>query len=712
MAKPTAAREPLILRHLLETPYGNNFLLRYAADNQTETDPHDFHAALAQDGWLGIALPEALGGSGLGISEATMMMHTITESGAGMAGAQAIHANVYATQPLAKFGTKEQLESIIPNIIKGKWRVCFGVTEPNSGLDTLRLSTTATKQSDGSYNISGQKIWITCAQVASKMILLARTAPLDPKKPSSGLSLFCIDLNRDQPGLDLRKIRKMGGKAVDANEVFFDKYNIPANTLVGEEGQGFKIILHGMNAERCLLAGEALGLGYAALTKAAEYAKDRKVFQRPIGQNQAIAHPLADAYMQLESAKLATYHAARLYDESSRDQGDSDTKVSPASVGVACNSAKYLAAEAAFTACERAVLAHGGMGYAAEYDVERWFRESLVPRIAPVSREMILNYISEKASTTAGNSASDAVRQLLDQHKGGITTRRQVLDGNQLQKLSLTLNRPQLHRDLDVSETAPANGTPIPPGYHLVYFTPNGTEFDLGPDGTDRSFNAPAPFTRRMWAGGCVKWTKGRPLRVGEEVEERTTLLTAEPKKGRDGTEMILVTAQKELWGTQGLSVVDERSWIFRTELPEPSQNTPVPTMLITERSNVQTIEPSPKDFPERQMTWSPISLFRFSALTFNAHRIHYDAAWSQGVENHPGLVVHGPLNLINLLDYWRDVHGVSGAEPSEIRYRLLSPIYSGEPYKIKTLPSEQPGKVDVSIVKNGTVCMKAQISE
>ncbi|CAJ0547371.1 Ff.00g041250.m01.CDS01 [Fusarium sp. VM40] len=375
----------------------SNFANTYWQErDQTETDPHDFHAALAQDGWLGIALPEALGGSGLGISEATMMMHTITESGAGMAGAQAIHANVYATQPLARFGTKEQLEGIIPNIIKGKWRVCFGVTEPNSGLDTLRLSTTATKQSDGSYDISGQKIWITCAQVASKMILLARTAPLDPKKPSSGLSLFCIDLNRDQPGLDLRKIRKMGGKAVDANEVFFDKYNIPANTLIGEEGQGFKIILHGMNAERCLLAGEALGLGYAALKKAAEYAKDRKVFQRPIGQNQAIAHPLADAYMQLESAKLATYHAARLYDESSRDQGDSDIKVSPASVGVACNSAKYLAAEAAFTACERAVLAHGGMGYAAEYDVERWFRESLVPRIAPVSREMILNYISEK----------------------------------------------------------------------------------------------------------------------------------------------------------------------------------------------------------------------------------------------------------------------------------------------------------------------------
>lgn len=360
--------------------------------DQTEQDPKEFHAALAEAGWLGIALPEAHGGAGLGIADATMMMQTITESGAGMAGAQAIHANVYATQPLARFGTKEQLESTIPNIVSGKWRVCFGVTEPNAGLDTLRLSTAATKQSDGSYRISGQKIWITCAQVASKMILLARTTPLDRvKKPSEGLSLFCIDLDRSQPGLDMRKIRKLGGRAVDANEVFFDNYAVPANSLIGEEDKGFKVILHGMNAERCLLAGEALGLGYAALTRAAEYARDRVVFGRPIGKNQGIAHPLAEAYMKLEGAKLATYHAARLYDASGTN-GD----ITPASVGVACNSAKYLAAEAAFYACERAVLTHGGMGYAAEYDVERWFRECLVPRIAPVSREMILNFISER----------------------------------------------------------------------------------------------------------------------------------------------------------------------------------------------------------------------------------------------------------------------------------------------------------------------------
>ncbi|KPA36485.1 acyl- dehydrogenase [Fusarium langsethiae] len=227
------------------------------------------------------------------------------------------------------------------------------------------------------------------------MILLARTTPLEEvKKPTEGLSLFCIDIgDRSKPGLDLRKIKKMGGRAVDANEVFFDNYEISADRLIGEEGKGFRLILHGMNAERCLLAGEALGLGYAALKKASDYARDRVVFQRPIGQNQAIAHPLADAFMKLEAAKLATYHAARLYDQSGTDASGS---VRQEEIGVAANSAKYLAAEAAYTACERAVLTHGGMGYAMEYDVERWFRESLVPRIAPISREMILNYIGER----------------------------------------------------------------------------------------------------------------------------------------------------------------------------------------------------------------------------------------------------------------------------------------------------------------------------
>ncbi|KAL4803126.1 acyl-CoA dehydrogenase/oxidase [Aspergillus unguis] len=383
----------LTVRDAIQTICANFPNTYWQERDQQERDPKEFHAAMAKDGWLGIALPEEFGGAGLGISEATMMMQTITQSGAGMAGAQSIHANVYATQPLARFGNKEQVNEVIPNIINGKWRTCFGVTEPNTGLETLKLQTRATLDPSGTkYSVTGQKIWITCAQVASKMILLARTKGLEEvEKPTQGLSMFCIDIDKENPGLNVNKIKKMGGRAVDANEVFFDKYEVPASTLVGKENEGFRMILHGMNAERCLLAGEALGLGYVALEKAAAYANDRVVFGRKIGQNQAIAHPLADVYMKLEAAKLATYHAARLYDASRTDES-----IPVHSVGVAANSAKYLAAEAAFTACERAVLTHGGMGYAMEYDVERYLRECLVPRIAPVSREMILNYVSEK----------------------------------------------------------------------------------------------------------------------------------------------------------------------------------------------------------------------------------------------------------------------------------------------------------------------------
>lgn len=310
-----------------------------------------------------------------------------------MAGAQSVHANVYATQPVAKFGTPTQLHSMLPPLINGTSRACFGVTEPNTGLETLKLKTRAEKSKDGeSYSITGQKIWISSAQVATKMILLARTTPIEEvTKPSEGLSLFFIDFDKSKPGLELKKIPKMGARAIDANEVFFDSYTIPASSLIGSEGQGFKIVLHGMNSERCLLAGEALGLGYAALYRASQYAQERVVFGRPIGQNQGIAHPLAEAYMNLEAAKLATYHAARLYDRSVEDKS-----VSQQAVGVACNSAKFLSAEAAFKACERAVLTLGGMGYAREYHVERYLRECFIPRIAPVSREMVLNFIGEK----------------------------------------------------------------------------------------------------------------------------------------------------------------------------------------------------------------------------------------------------------------------------------------------------------------------------
>lgn len=309
-----------------------------------------------------------------------------------MVGAQSIHANVYATQPVSKFASPSQRKQMLPDLINGRSRTCFGVTEPNTGLDTLRLRTQATRFGD-TYLISGQKIWISSAQVATKMVLLARTTPLDEvDKASEGLSLFFIDFDKTKPGLELKKIKKMGGRAIDANEVFFDNYSIPASTLIGEEGQGFKIVLYGMNAERCLLAGEALGLGYAALYRASKYAQERIVFGRPIGMNQGIQHPLASAFMHLEAAKLATYHAARLYDLSITDKSITQT-----AVGVACNSAKYLAAEAAFTACERAVLTLGGMGYAQEYHVERYLRECFVPRIAPVSEEMIMNFVAEKS---------------------------------------------------------------------------------------------------------------------------------------------------------------------------------------------------------------------------------------------------------------------------------------------------------------------------
>jgi acyl-CoA dehydrogenase len=354
--------------------------------DQTQEYPHELHAALAKDGWIGIALPEEFGGGGLGISEATMMVQSIVESGAGIAGAQSIHANVYATQPVMKFAAPELRKEFLSKIISGEWRTCFGVTEPTTGLDTLRLKTRAVRDGDG-YKVSGQKIWITNAQIAQKMVLLARTTALeDVKQPSEGLSMFVIDLDKSQPGLDIRRIKKMGGRAIDANEVFFDNYKIPAESLIGKEGDGFKCILHGMNAERSLLAGESIGLGYAALKRATDYARERVVFGRPIGKNQAIQHPLASAFMHLEAAKLATYHAARLYDRSNPDRPDYDPSVTQHAVGIACNSAKYLAAEAAFTACERAVMSMGGMGYAAEYHVERYFRESLVPRLAPVSR--------------------------------------------------------------------------------------------------------------------------------------------------------------------------------------------------------------------------------------------------------------------------------------------------------------------------------------
>ncbi len=343
--------------------------------------PVEFHQAVAKDGWLGICMPSEYGGSDLGIAEAAVMVQTIAESGAAYAGASAVHMNIFGLEPVRKFGTEEQKKRMLAPLIAGQERACFGVTEPNTGLDTLRLQSRAVRDGDH-YVLSGQKIWISTAQVAEKILILVRTTPLEEvKKPSQGLSLFYTDLDRSQ--VEVTEISKMGRAAVDSNTLFFDGWKVPKGDLIGEENNGFKMIMHGMNAERILIAAEALGIGFAALRRAALYAGERKVFGRPIGQNQAIQHPLADSWMQLEAARLMIYQAARMYDAGYES-------------GEYANAAKYLAAEAAFQACERAVMTHGGMGYAKEYHVERYLREIFIPRIAPVSREMIKNYIGER----------------------------------------------------------------------------------------------------------------------------------------------------------------------------------------------------------------------------------------------------------------------------------------------------------------------------
>lgn len=326
-------------------------------------------------------MPEAYGGSALGISEAAIMMQTLSESGGGMAAASSVHMNIFGLEPVVKFATEEQKQKWLVPLIAGEERACFGVTEPNTGLDTLKLQSTAKKNGDR-YVVSGSKIWTSTAQTAQKILLLVRTTPLEGvQKASHGLSLFYTDLDRSV--VQVTEIQKMGRASVDSNVLFFDGWKVPAEDLIGEEGNGFKMIMQGMNAERVLIGAEALGLGYAGLRRAALYAKDRVVFGRPIGKNQAIQHPLADSWMKLESARLMLYQAAKLY-----DQGYS--------AGEFANAGKYLAAEAASEACERAVMVHGGMGYAKEYHVERYFREAMLPRLAPVSKEMIFNYIAER----------------------------------------------------------------------------------------------------------------------------------------------------------------------------------------------------------------------------------------------------------------------------------------------------------------------------
>ena len=343
--------------------------------------PEEFVGAITEGGWLGIAMPEEYGGADLGVSEALILAHTIARSGAGMSGASAVHLNLFGPNPIVVFGTHEQKSRFLPPLIQGRDRACFGVTEPNSGLNTSKLETRADRDGDN-YVINGQKLWTTTAQTASKILLIARTTPLSEcERPTDGLSLFFTDLDREK--IEVRLIEKMGRKAVDSNSLFIDNLIVPVQDRIGEEGDGWKCLLHGLNPERILIAAEAVGLGQAALERAANYARERVVFDRPIGKNQAIQHPLAVNWMELEAAMLMVFKAASIY-----DRGEP--------CGVEANTAKYLAAEAALSACQRSVLTHGGMGYAKEYHVERYLREIMIPVIAPVSQEMIKSFIGER----------------------------------------------------------------------------------------------------------------------------------------------------------------------------------------------------------------------------------------------------------------------------------------------------------------------------
>jgi len=343
--------------------------------------PEDFCRAIADSGYMGIAMPQEYGGAGLGITEAALLLQAISASGAGNGGVSSVSIGIFGLNPVVKYGTPEQKQRMLPPVIQRKDIACFGVTEPDAGLDTTRLKLRAVRKGDR-YIVHGQKIWISTAQVANKILLIARTADAsETHRPVDGLTLFYTDL--DKTKVDVRVIDKMGRKCVDSNELFFDGMEIPVENRIGEEGKGFKYLLDGINPERILIAAGLVGLGRAALRRATDYAKQRVVFGRPIGKNQAIQHPLAQNWAELEAANLMAFRAAQLY-----DRGDD--------CGALANAAKYLAGEATFSACSNSVMTHGGMGYAKEFHVERYLRECMIHRIAPITPHLALCYIAER----------------------------------------------------------------------------------------------------------------------------------------------------------------------------------------------------------------------------------------------------------------------------------------------------------------------------
>jgi len=358
--------------------YGDDY---WSACEDDKRFPVEFHRAIADAGWLGITMPEELGGAGLGVTEAAIMMNVVTASAGGYSAASTLHLNLFGPHAVVVFGTPEQKARMLKPLITGDQKACFGVTEPDAGLDTTSIKTFATKV-PGGYRVTGRKIWTSSGQVADKIVLLTRTTPRDQcRKPTDGMTLFYTDLDKSK--IEVRRIPKMGRNAVDSNATFIDDYFIPDEDRIGEEGKGFHYILHSLNPERILVAIEAVGLGQGALKRAATYAKERKVFGRLIGQNQGIQHPLAENWAYLESAFWMVMRSAYLYDAGKP-------------CGAEANAGKFLAARAAFDACTQAVMTHGGMGYAKEYQVERLFRESMLLRIAPITEQMILSFIGEK----------------------------------------------------------------------------------------------------------------------------------------------------------------------------------------------------------------------------------------------------------------------------------------------------------------------------
>ena len=358
--------------------FGDDYWL---ARDEDGAFPREFHKAMADGGWLGLTMPEEYGGSGLGVTEAMIMMHEVASHGGGMAATSSVHINLFGPHPIVVYGTHEQKSRWVPRLIAGQDQCCFGFTEPDAGLNTTAIKTFATKV-DGGYIVKGQKVWTSTAQVANKIMLLTRTTKLeDCKRPTDGITIFYTDLDRTK--IEVKKIPKMGRKAVDSNAIFIDDLFIPDSDRIGEEGKGFGYILHSLNPERVLIAIEAIGIGQDALRRATQYARERVVFNRPIGMNQGIQHPLAEKWMYLEAAQRVTAKAAWLYDQH-------------LPCGAEANSAKFLGARAGYDACLQAVLTFGGFGYAKEYHVERLLREVTVTRIAPITEQLILSYIAEK----------------------------------------------------------------------------------------------------------------------------------------------------------------------------------------------------------------------------------------------------------------------------------------------------------------------------